>query len=314
MRRQCRYDRSVFGEVVDGLPVRRDGEPLVQPDDATAASRVVVTPDYFDAIGQRLVEGRGFSSADRADSQAVVVISRTLARSLWGESPAVGQRLETFTLREKWRPRVVVGVVGDARYRGLERPSMELYMPDTQSAAPLGSLVVASGARGVLTESVLRQTLQRVEPDIALERVQTTADLVRTVLGPARLLATLMSVLGLAGLVLLAVGIFGAVATALRSAWPEIAVRQAIGAMPVQAAGAPLKALIKSVLIGVVLGLSITPMVLSAARAMGLGPNVAPTVPLALAGVAVLIAALAATAPLLIRAARTSPAELLRDR
>ena len=303
-----------FGEVVDGLPVRRDGEPLVQPDDATGASRVVVTPDYFDAIGQRLIEGRGFTSADRVDSPSVVIISRTLARSLWGDSPAIGKRLETFTLREKWRPRVVIGVVSDARYRGLERPSMELYMPDTQSAAPLGSLVVASEARGLLTENVLRQTLQRVEPDLALERVQTTGDLVRTVLGPARLLATLMSVLGLAGLVLLAVGIFGAVATALRSAWSEIAVRQAIGAMPVQAAAAPLKALTTSLLIGVVVGLSVTPMILSAARAMGLGSNGAATWPLPLAGAAVLLAAMAATAPLLVRATRTSPAELLRAR
>ena len=303
-----------FGEVADGLPVRRDGEPLVQPDDATGASRVVVTPDYFDAIGQRLAEGRGFTSADRADSQAVVVISRTLARSLWGDAPAVGKRLETFSLREKWRSRVVVGVVSDARYRGLERPSMELYMPDTQSAAPLGSLVVASGARGVLTDSVLRQTLQRVEPDIALERVQTTADLVRTVLGPARLLATLMSVLGLAGLGLLTVGIFGAVATALRSAWSEIAVRQAVGAMPLQAARAPLKTLVRSLLVGAAIGLSLTPMVLSAARAMGVGSAGAPTIPLALSGVAVLIATVTATAPLLLRAARTSPAELLRQR
>jgi putative ABC transport system permease protein len=303
-----------FGEVGDGLPVRRDGESLIEPDDATGASRVVVTADYFAAIGQQLVEGRGFTAFDRADSEAVVVISRTLARSLWGDRPAVGQRLETFTLREKWRPRVVVGVVADAQYRGLERPSMEVYVPDTQSPAPLGSLVVERKAAGVLTESVLRSALHRVEPDLALDRVQTTGELVRSVLSPARLLASLMSALGGAGLVLLALGIFGAVATALRAAWPEIAVRQAIGAMPVQAARAPLKALTRSVLIGVALGLSVTPMVLSAARALGLGTGGAPTIPLTLAGGAVVLAALAATAPSLIRAARTSPAELLRHR
>lgn len=303
-----------FGEVVDGLPVRREGEPLVQPDQATAASRVVVTPDYFDAIGQRLVEGRGFTSADRADSQAVVVISRTLARSLWGESPAIGKRLETFTLREKWQPRLVVGVVGDARYRGLERPSMELYMPDEQSATPLGSLVVAGSARARLTEPMLRSALQRVEPDIALERVQTTAELVSTVLGPARLLATLMSVLGLAGLVLLAVGIFGAVATALRSAWPEIAVRQAVGALPMQAARAPLKTLTRAVAVGTAIGLGLTPPVLSAAAALGLAPDGTPALPMALAAGAVSLAAGAAVAPSLIRASRTSPAELLRAR
>jgi predicted permease len=303
-----------FGEVGDGLPVRRGGESLVQPDDATGASRVVVTPDYFAAIGQPLLEGRGFTAFDRSDSEAVVVISRTLARSLWGDRPALGQRIETFSLREKWRPRVVVGVVADAQYRGLERPSMEVYMPDTQSSAPLGSLVVQSAASGVFTEAVLRNALRRVEPDLALDRVQTTGDLVRSVLSPARLLASLMSALGGAGLVLLALGIFAAVATALRAAWPEIAVRQAIGALPVQAARAPLKALARSILIGIVLGLSVTPMVLAAAGALGLGSSGASVMPLALAGAAVVLAALAATAPSLLRAARTSPAELLRAR
>ena len=161
---------------------------------------------------------------------------------------------------------------------------------------------------------MLRSALQRVEPDLALERVQTTGELVRSVLSPARLLASLMSALGGAGLVLLALGIFGAVATALRAAWPEIAVRQAIGAMPVQAARAPLRALTRSVLIGVALGLAVTPMVLSAARALGLGSGGAAAIPLTLAGGAVLLAGLAATAPSLIRAARTSPAELLRAR
>jgi putative ABC transport system permease protein len=303
-----------FGEVGDGLPVRRAGEALTQPDDAIGASRVVVTPDYFEAIGQRFVAGRGFTAFDRDDSEAVVIISRTLARTLWGDTPAVGQRLETYSLREKWRPRLVVGVVGDAQYRGLERPSMEVYIPDTQSTAPLGSLVVSSANAAALTAPQLRNALQRVEPDIALERVQTTDELMRTVLSPARLLATLMSVLGGAGLVLLALGIFGAVATALRAAWPEIAVRQAIGARPIQAAGAPLKTLTRSLAIGVAVGLALTPLILSGASALGLGSSGMPAVPFVVAGVAVVIASLAATAPSLLRASRTSPAELLRQR
>ena len=303
-----------FGEVIDGLPVRRAGESTVSPDLATGASRVVVTPEYFDAIGHRLVEGRLFTNGDREQTQAVAVVSRTLARALWGDESAIGKQLETFTLSEKWRPRLVVGVVGNAQYRGLERPSLELYMPHTQSPASLSSLIVASGPGARLSEAILRRALQQVEPDIAVERVQTTNELVQTVLGPARLLATIMGMLGAAGLVLLTLGTFGAVATALRAAWPEIAVRQAIGARPVQAAGAPIRLLIGSLAAGIAVGVAVTPPVLSAAAMTGLSAGRPSVLSMSIAGAIVALATLTAILPSLVRAAWTSPAELLRQR
>jgi hypothetical protein len=173
---------------------------------------------------------------------------------------------------------------------------------------------IESGSDAVISEASIRTALTRVEPDIAIERIQSTNDVVRSVLSPSRLLATLMSVLGTAGLVLLALGIFGAVATALRAAWPEIAVRQAIGASPFAAARAPIRTLSRSILCGVVLGLAVTPLVLSGAAASGLGTSGTPALPMLLAGLAVLVAAIGATAPSLVRAARSSPAELLRAR
>jgi putative ABC transport system permease protein len=303
-----------FGEIADGLPVRRAADTLLQPDEATGASGVVVTPDYFAALGQPLIAGRTFSGSDRSDSETVIMLSRTLARALFGAQPAVGQRVDTFTLTEKWRGRLVVGIVGDAQYRGLERPSMELYVPHTQAATELGSLVVASNASGGLSDAVIRQALRRVEPEIAIERIQTTAELHNSVLSPARLLTTLVSLLGGAGLLLLALGIFGAAAAALRAAWPEIAVRQAVGAMPFQAARAPLRTLTRALLIGMVAGLAVTPLALSAAEGLGLAAAGTLAQSLATGVVAVSLAAVAATAPSIWRASRSSPAELLRER
>src|SRR4029453_14143848 len=163
-----------FGEITEGLPVRRTGEALVQPDDATTASRVVVTPDYFAAIGQPILEGRALTRLDGRNSEPVAVVSRALARALWGDTPAVGQRLDTYSLSEKWRTRLVVGVSGDARYRGLERPSLEIYVPDTQAATPLWGLVIGNQAGRAIDAAVVRQALKRIEPDLAIERIQTT--------------------------------------------------------------------------------------------------------------------------------------------
>jgi predicted permease len=302
-----------FGEVVDGFPVRRAGDTLVEPDEAAAGNRVVATPEYFAALGQSLTEGRGFTGFDRADTEPVAVISRTLARALFGASPVVGQRIETFSLSEKWKSRTIVGIAADAKYRGLERPSMEVYLPSTQSSGELSSFVIATEASALIADAEVRRALRRVEPEIAIERIQTTGELMRSVLSPARLLALLMSLLGAAGLLLLTLGTFGAAATALRAAWQEIAVRQAVGAMPFQAARAPLRMLGRALGLGTILGLFLTPMALAAAEVLGLRASDGIVAPL-IAGVAAVIgAATIATGLPLFKAVRTSPAELLRQ-
>ena len=300
-----------FGEIVDGLPVRRAGDALVQPSDATGASRVVASEDYFKALGQPIVEGRPFTTLDHAKGESVAIVSRTLARVLWGEESAIGKRLETFTLTEKWRARLVVGVAGDARYRGLERPSMEVYIPHSQAGTELGSFVLAT-APGMPIGEAVQHAMRRVEPELAIERIQTTGELVQSVLSPARLLATLTTLLGIAGLLLLALGIFGAAATALRAAWMEIGVRQAIGAMPLQAARAPLGILSRALGIGIAVGLLVAPLALSAAEGFGVTAG-GMFLPLAAGGVSVAGAATIAVGPSFWRATRRSPAELLRE-
>jgi putative ABC transport system permease protein len=302
-----------FGAIVDGMSVRRTGGALAQPDEATAGSRVVTTPEYFDALGQSITEGRGFTAFDRADTAAVAVISRTLARALFGNTPALGRQIDTYSLSEKWKARTIVGIAADAKYRGLERPSMEVYLPSTQSGGELSSFVVATAGAAVVSDAQVRQALRRVEPEIAIERIQTTGELMHSVLSPARLLAMLMSLLAGAGLLLLTLGIFGAAATALRAAWQEIAVRQAIGAMPFQAVRAPLRLLGRGLVLGTGLGLAVAPVALTAAEVLGLRAT-GGIATLLLAGVAAIIgAAMLATAPPFVKATRTSPSDLLRD-
>jgi putative ABC transport system permease protein len=299
-----------FGEIADGLPVRRTGDALIRPDDATTASRVVVTRDYFAAMGQPILEGRAFTAQDTREGEAVAVISRALARSLWGDAPAAGRRLDTYTLSEQWRTRVVVGVVGDARYRGLERPSTELYVPDTQATTPLSSLVLAN--RAGLDAATIRQALKRVEPELAIERIQSTRDVVQTALSPSRLLTTVTGMLGATGLVLLALGTFGAASAALRAARSEIAIRQALGARPAQAVGAPLVMLTRAFVTGILVGLAATPLALSSVEGLGLSADAGLALPLAMGAGSVMLAAAIACAPSLIQAARVAPAELLR--
>ena len=299
-----------FGEIGDGLPVRRSDDSLTSPDAATRASRVAVTPDYFEAIGQPLLQGRAFSAFDDAQREPVVIVSRTLARALFGDGAAVGERLDTFTLSEKWRSRLIVGVAGDAQYRGLERPSVEVYVPVAQATTSIGTLVIASAAS--LTESDVRRALRQAEPDVAIEGFQTTGDLRASVLAPARLLTTIVLLLAGAGVLLLALGIFAAAASALRAAGGEIAVRQAVGARPLQAARAPLQTLSRALLLGITLGAAVCPLALVGAATLGVFTSANVVVPVLAATAIVVVVAAAAAMPSVAGAARRTPAELLR--
>ena len=300
-----------FGEIVDGLPVRKTGDVGVDVDHATHASRVAVTPAYFDAIGQPIVEGRAFTALDRQSAQPVAIISRTLARALYGERSPVGEPIDLFSLSEKWRSRIIVGVAGDAQYRGLERPSLEVYVPSTQVQTSIGSLVLASTAP--ITENTVRGALREVEPDVAIEGFQTTADLRASVLSPARLLTTIVLLLAGAGTLLLALGIFAAAATALRAARREIAVRQALGAQPVQAVRAPLRQLARALLVGIIAGVVISPISLLGAASLGLSASGTVMIPVAVAALVVNAVAAIAVVPTVHRAASQPPAELLRS-
>jgi PAS domain-containing protein len=110
----------------------------------------VATPDYFRAAGTRLLEGRSFTDYDTVDAPKVVVVSESLARRGWpGQSP-IGKRLNTYGAASELKDgtfvnvewQTVVGVVEDARYRGIQNPRPDVYLADGQAPASVQYLVV----------------------------------------------------------------------------------------------------------------------------------------------------------------------------
>ena len=301
-----------FGEIADGMQVRRPEDAASTPDTAIGASRVIVTPRYFDAMGIALVAGRAFTDFDRSSSQRAAIISRSLARLLWGEASPLGKQIESYTLSGGWQPHLIVGVAADVRSRVIERLALEMYVPHGRGGLPLGSYVVKHDRSRPIAEAELRAALRGVDPDLVLERAQTTKAVLDTVLAPARLLTTAMSVLGATGLTLLALGILGAAAARLRAARREVAVRQAVGATPFIAAGAPLRSLALGLVAGIAVGTALTPIALQAVVTIGVAEVSDVAGALLVAGAAVIGAVTLAVALTLAPAMKASPAELLR--
>src|SRR6185312_1794067 len=85
--------------------------------------------DYFRTMGVRLVEGRDFTEGDGPNAPPVVIINQSMAKKLWPDRDALGQRVIQGN-----DPMTVVGVVADVRHTSLEAPfTGEVYFPMRQS-------------------------------------------------------------------------------------------------------------------------------------------------------------------------------------
>ena len=106
------------------------------PDNQVAAQYLAVTEDYFTTMGIRIVRGRDFSAADRADSPWVVLVNETLAKQQWPDVDPIGQQLTlTFSPNDEEPSREVVGLVADTiPFRGASEVPPLIYVLHRQQA------------------------------------------------------------------------------------------------------------------------------------------------------------------------------------
>ena len=271
----------------------------------------VVSPGYVRLMGVPLLRGRDLEPGERN----AVLVNEAFAERFWSGRNAVGRRLRRMRrgdpdARSPGSPwSTVVGVVDDGHFVSFREDAVPVAF---ESMEDVYSPRVTFHIRGVSAEAA-REGIGRIDPGVPVVNVATMTEMVDTALLPARIAAVVSGFVGVGGLLLACIGLFGTLSYVVALRAPEIGLRVALGARRLQiirlvAGSTSVKLVTVGVVVGAGLGSGVSPLLQSQfSRTQGVDP-------LALAGVAACLALVASVAVGLpvARALRIDPAEVLR--
>jgi predicted permease len=208
-----------------------------------------VGPGFFETMGIPLLAGRALNEQDAVEKRPVAVISARVARQFFPDRDPLGQHLDVFG-----KDRVVVGVVGDARYRSLRQPAEPMvYEPEFGP----GSYAIRTTGDPQALSGYVRSELRDVARDVPVWSLDTLDALVDGTLVQERMVSSLCGIFGVFALLIASIGLYGRLSYSVAERTGEIGVRMALGARQSSVLWMVLRDALILALGGIAIGLSL---------------------------------------------------------
>jgi predicted permease len=236
--------------LVSSTAISVDVPGVVLPQLSTGGPYVTaISEDFFKTLGTPLRSGRAFTREDL--QQRVVIVNETMSRMLWPGQSAIGKCIRIKGQKPCW---LVVGVVADIRRSSLrEDPTMQYYLPLSQAPDPLVASVLLVRPSG-RPESILgsvRNQVQSVVPGRPFVEVKTLQNILEPQYRPWLLGARAFSFLGVLAFIFAIVGVYSTFALTIEEEKRALALRMALGALPLTVLGELLRRNLRIVGLGI---------------------------------------------------------------
>ena len=292
-----------------------EGRENPDPKNPPLGSMIVETPNYLEAVGLPLLQGRGFTEADGDEGSEVAIVSRSFAARFWPEGDAIGRTFRNIDGDKPGPWMKVIGVCADVVQDLQDSEKSPVYhVPYRQQVWAWMGLMIRSSTDPAALAGAVRTAVQDIDQDLPLYEVRTLTAALERQRWFLVIFGALFFSFALTGLLMASVGIYAVVAQATVRRTREIGIRMALGASAARIARLVLSRGLIQLGIGLVVGLGgaigATHLMIKSGLVFRVSAG-DPVIFAAIAGLLVTIGLFACWLPAR-RAARIAPTEALR--